>query len=86
VLALLGVAAMCLFPPWEYTARNGRTRPVGYGFIAAPPDVEILNNDGSVARYDPATGIVWSRLVLQIGAVVSLGTVGFVLAGRAKGE
>ena len=75
---------MFAFPSREYAARNGRTRAAGYGFVAAPPEVEILNNDGVVSRYDAATGIVWSRLILQIGAAVALGGVGFVLAGRKE--
>jgi len=83
--ALAAVAVMCAFPPWEYQAKSGTVRPVGYSFIAAPPDVPLENNAGEVVRVVKATRINTSRLLVQIVGALALGGAGLLLA-RGRNE
>lgn len=72
IAALLALFAMFVIPPWKRgvdTARGRASAPAEYRFIFDPPQ--------AFDRYE-YVGIDFSRLILQIGAVVALAGVFFL--------
>lgn len=79
VLILVLIVVSSLFPPWrriykEYNSNIKKFEPVGYSFLAKPPNVPMRDRYGKdTGREIKADTIDFSRLGIQIGLLLFLG-------------
>lgn len=78
VLILVLIVVSCLFPPWRRIYKEPKSNikkfePVGYSFIAEPPEVRVYDRWGRNPKNVKADTIDFSRLGIQIGLLLFLG-------------
>lgn len=85
-IGLILLGATLLFPPWEFTftapGMATVTRPAGYSVVISPPSLESEGGFGN--RRTSGVRIDWSRLLIEMGVVVVLGGVGFLVLDRPR--
>ena len=82
-MIILAIVACCLFPPWRqiYKEPNSNIKkyePVGYSFIAVPPEVRapVYSSTGRFLKYENTTADVidFGRLGIQVSLLLFLGS------------
>jgi len=76
---ILSIVACCLFPPWRRIYKEPKSNikkfePMGYSFIALPPNKRLYNTDLQISYTEIKVDTIdFSRLGIQVGLLLFLG-------------